>query len=1184
MKAERIKKSIAVVLALAVAMTGIFTADMTAKADTCGGLEQDDIYTPSEEEVIKDPVLHWAVRAALNSIKNAPALTADVVGSKQLQDVSYEQCAHPEDFKDWTKQYWIEDLEGLQYAKSLRMIDICYTNATEGKMIKSLAPIAGLTQLKFLYLKQDGISEIDDLELLVNLEELNLFGNTISDVSAIGDMTKLKKLTLEHNGISDISVIAGLESLEYINIAYNQISNLPELSKLKSVYYLDANNNMLTNEDVEIIAELRGLRELNLKGNSEITDLKPLAKLIYLEKEKTILPGTDQDKENLFAAIDVNKLFNKFNISKMKASDSENVGKAIEAYDLLTDEQKEYIDAGRVEAARANKELVDQGLEPVYYEEYDEDGETQPVLDRLEITVVDKHGTPISGAVFVKTAMGTKDYTSDENGLLSIPHSASDANWDLSVAPKDESYVAIPEKIVYEVKDGKTYTINGKLATGFEKLQFVLIPKDEYVDKSQLEKAIEDAKEVEEEYKYTVSSYEVYTKALEEAQKAFDDEDATEETVYSVTQALENAVSNLEKTDILTELKLNVRDVNGNIFTRPFKFQIYVQDTKAEAWNQLSDPYTGTIYLKASPLWEDGKKWEIVSCYEEPYEIDPIRVTVGVKDGQRYYKTVNGQNVDVDFELTVTVKALPDGALSNERKPDCTVLNVYIENAKQYKEEDYTEATYTALLEAIAEAEEIAAKTGATQEEYNTQAANLLSVEKNLVKQADKLALKKEIDMQSAYTKELYTTASWNIYEEKLNEAKEVYEDKNVTQEEADQALSELQDARKKLVVRADKSELEKKLKEAKSLKSEDYISGYDGLQEAISKAQSVYDDAEAVKNQVDEVLAELQAAIDALEKKPAEINYSCDPGIFRALIIDESGKPISGVTFVAQCDGIDDTEKIVSDANGVITYYINGNFRGKKTSIKLSDTSYTTEDEHWFIAEGPSQWIVSMTIIDGEEYEDGTKLTYVLKASGSENPDPTPDPSPDPDPEPDPTPVVAEKIKVSRITISGISKKIAVGKKIALKANVNPADASNKAVIWKSGNTKIATVDNKGVVTVKKNTGGKKVKIYAVATDGSGVKASYTITSMKGVVKKIMISEAKSVKAGKSLKLKAKVTASKGANKKVVWTSSNSKYAKVSASGKVKTYKAGKGKKVKITAKATDGSGKKKTVIIKII
>ena len=121
-----------------------------------------------------------------------------------------------------------------------------------------------------------------------------------------------------------------------------------------------------------------------------------------------------------------------------------------------------------------------------------------------------------------------------------------------------------------------------------------------------------------------------------------------------------------------------------------------------------------------------------------------------------------------------------------------------------------------------------------------------------------------------------------------------------------------------------------------------------------------------------------------------------------------------------------------------------------------------------------------------------------------------------------------------------------------------------------------------KGKVTFKKNSGGKAVTI-TVQTAGGKVKATYRIQSMKGVVKKVSISGAKTVKAGKSLKLKAKATATSGANKTLSWKSSNTKYATVSSSGKVTAKKAGKGKKVKITATATDGSGKQKTVTIQI-
>ncbi len=75
----------------------------------------------------------------------------------------------------------------------------------------------------------------------------------------------------------------------------------------------------------------------------------------------------------------------------------------------------------------------------------------------------------------------------------------------------------------------------------------------------------------------------------------------------------------------------------------------------------------------------------------------------------------------------------------------------------------------------------------------------------------------------------------------------------------------------------------------------------------------------------------------------------------------------------------------------------------------------------------------------------------------------------------------------------------------------------------------------------------------------------------------------AKKVKAGRKLTLTATVLPAAAANKKLRWTSSNTKYATVTAKGVVKTKKAGKGKTVKITAKATDGSGKKATIQIKL-
>ena len=176
-----------------------------------------------------------------------------------------------------------------------------------------------------------------------------------------------------------------------------------------------------------------------------------------------------------------------------------------------------------------------------------------------------------------------------------------------------------------------------------------------------------------------------------------------------------------------------------------------------------------------------------------------------------------------------------------------------------------------------------------------------------------------------------------------------------------------------------------------------------------------------------------------------------------------------------------------------------------------------------------------------------------------------------------------AKQIKVNKIKLQGLSNKIASGKKLKLTAIMLPENATNKKILWKSSNPKVATVTQTGVVTLKKKSGGKKAVITAAAADGSGAKAFWKVTSMKGIVKKVKLTGNKPIKAGKSVKLKAKIKATKKANKKLLWTSSNTKYATVNAKGVVKTKKAGKRKKVKITAMATDGSGKKATVTIKI-
>ncbi len=191
-----------------------------------------------------------------------------------------------------------------------------------------------------------------------------------------------------------------------------------------------------------------------------------------------------------------------------------------------------------------------------------------------------------------------------------------------------------------------------------------------------------------------------------------------------------------------------------------------------------------------------------------------------------------------------------------------------------------------------------------------------------------------------------------------------------------------------------------------------------------------------------------------------------------------------------------------------------------------------------------------------------------------------------------DPQTPAPPTIKVTKVAITnGKSAKIAATKKISLKAFVEPQNATNRSLTWKSSNEKWATVNDKGVVTTKKAGKGKTVTITAFANDGSSQKASFKIKIMKNAVTKISFKAKKpKVKAGRKITLKTDIKTTGGkkgrktTNMKLSWKSSNTKWATVNSKGTVTTKKAGKGKTVTITATATDGSNKKKSIKVKIL
>ena len=137
------------------------------------------------------------------------------------------------------------------------------------------------------------------------------------------------------------------------------------------------------------------------------------------------------------------------------------------------------------------------------------------------------------------------------------------------------------------------------------------------------------------------------------------------------------------------------------------------------------------------------------------------------------------------------------------------------------------------------------------------------------------------------------------------------------------------------------------------------------------------------------------------------------------------------------------------------------------------------------------------------------------------------------------------------------------------LKNYINVKNASKNEVIWTSSNSKVAIVNNKGIVTALRK---GKVTITASLKNGNSVKRQISCESEADLSGPTLELDKKSLSLKEKTSSKLKATAKKFLFKKVngsyygnlptnniLWTSSNTSIAKVDSNGKVTAVKAGK-------------------------
>lgn len=146
--------------------------------------------------------------------------------------------------------------------------------------------------------------------------------------------------------------------------------------------------------------------------------------------------------------------------------------------------------------------------------------------------------------------------------------------------------------------------------------------------------------------------------------------------------------------------------------------------------------------------------------------------------------------------------------------------------------------------------------------------------------------------------------------------------------------------------------------------------------------------------------------------------------------------------------------------------------------------------------------------------------------------------------------------VKVKNVKLSAKNIYLQYGKKFTVGASIEPKNATDKKLTWKSSKTSIATVSSKGVITAKKKAGKATITVTAKSNKKATAKVTVNVVKKATKVKSVSLKDAK-VNVGETVALQPTYNPKKATISKVSWKSSNKKIATVS-NGIVTGKKAG--------------------------
>ncbi|NAB49430.1 LPXTG cell wall anchor domain-containing protein [Enterococcus hirae] len=307
----------------------------------------------------------------------------------------------------------------------------------------------------------------------------------------------------------------------------------------------------------------------------------------------------------------------------------------------------------------------------------------------------------------------------------------------------EKEIIEVIEKESEITMDSGAFLFDSKGLKGSSRSITIKVPSE--VDKTALEKIVEENQN-RNESDYTKESWKkVFTKAMELAQAVLTDPKATQAEVDDVVQAVRKAIEQLQevtKVDKTALEKLVEENQNRN-----------ESDYTKESWK---------VFTKAMEL------------------------------AQAVLTDPKATQAEVDDVVQAVRKAIEQ--LQEVTKVDKTALEKLVEENQNRVASGYTAESWQVFRKALEAAQAVLADSNTTQAEVDEsiQAVNKAIEQLQEVTKVDKTALKKLVEENQNRVASGYTAESWQVFRKALEAAQAVLTDPNTTQAEVELVMNDL--------------------------------------------------------------------------------------------------------------------------------------------------------------------------------------------------------------------------------------------------------------------------------------------------------------------------------------------------------------------------------------------------------